>query len=265
MNAREILEMSLNVESLAERIYADLGRMFPEARPLFERLSCEESRHADIVAINMKLLDVDSLPPEFSVDLVPLIRHTIEVASVLDKKIRTGDITLEEALHLSIEMEDAGVEAYFQNVMRGESAHEALNYAKQFYRDSKHHADLIREFREALLLTGNTGRPLKWRRGIKLNCWEFKRCGRQQEGSRTRGVPGCPVTTERRLDGVHGGMNAGRACWVVAGTLCRGETQGTFVEKYNDCRACNFYLKVLDDEGPSFQSPGALLAVLEGP
>lgn len=71
MNTREILEMSFRIEALAEKIYLNLSELFPEARELFERLSCEESRHADIVAINIKLLDIDLLPPEFAVDMAP--------------------------------------------------------------------------------------------------------------------------------------------------------------------------------------------------
>lgn len=71
MNIRKNLEMSLRVETLAETIYLTLSELFPEARALFERLSCEESRHADIVAINMKLLDIDQLPAELAVDIAP--------------------------------------------------------------------------------------------------------------------------------------------------------------------------------------------------
>jgi hypothetical protein len=47
-------------------------------------------------------------------------------------------------------MEEAGVEAYFQEVMRGESSNYALNYVRQFYNDSEHHADVIKEFKDSL-------------------------------------------------------------------------------------------------------------------
>ncbi len=53
-----------------------------------------------------------------------------------------------------------------------------------------------------------------------MNCWEFKKCERQPEGRKAveRGV--CPAAVEKRLDIFHGGKNAGRACWVAAGTMC---------------------------------------------
>ena len=82
----------------------------------------------------------------------------------------------------------------------------------------------------------------------KLNCWEFKKCGREPGGHNTEhGV--CPAAVDTNLDGSHDGKNAGRACWVVAGTLCEGEVQGTFAKKYVGCEQCDFYQAVVEEEG----------------
>ena len=54
------------------------------------------------------------------------------------------------------------------------------------------------------------------------------------------------------FDGVNSGQNAGRYCWAVAGTLCKGEIQGTFARKFRNCLACSFYLSVERDEGSAF-------------
>lgn len=86
----------------------------------------------------------------------------------------------------------------------------------------------------------------------KQNCWEMKKCGREPGGSHKElGV--CPAAVEKRLDGVHGGANAGRACWVVAGTLCGGQEQGTFAKKYHNCEKCDFFRQVQKDEGANYQ------------
>ena len=61
----------------------------------------------------------------------------------------------------------------------------------------------------------------------KKNCWEFKQCGRQVGGAKAAQLGVCPAATETRLDRMHHGVNGGRACWAVAGTLC-GVVQGTF-------------------------------------
>ena len=86
----------------------------------------------------------------------------------------------------------------------------------------------------------------------KLNCWEHKKCGRQPQGPKVRELGLCPASVETALDDVHDGTNAGRACWVVSGTLCKGETQGTFAQKYKNCELCDFYQMVRREEGPGF-------------
>ena len=91
----------------------------------------------------------------------------------------------------------------------------------------------------------------------KLNCWEAKRCGREPGGNR-KDLGVCPASVEARLDGIHGGINAGRTCWIVAGTLCGGKVQGTFAKKYDSCEQCDFFSLVKEEEGSGFQSASVL-------
>jgi hypothetical protein len=87
----------------------------------------------------------------------------------------------------------------------------------------------------------------------KLNCWEVKQCGREPGGKRgDLGV--CPASVEIRLNGIHGGINAGRACWVVAGTLCHGKVQGTFAKKYDTCEQCDFFNLIRQEERTDYVS-----------
>ncbi len=94
---------------------------------------------------------------------------------------------------------------------------------------------------------------------MKKNCWEFKNCGRQTGGEHVHDLGICPATAEKRLDGTHEGKNAGRACWVVAGTLCKGEVQGSFAQKYKNCEKCDFYQAVRKEEGAKFMLSAILL------
>ncbi len=93
----------------------------------------------------------------------------------------------------------------------------------------------------------------------KLNCWEFKKCGREPGGDKTEELGVCPATTFTKLDGVHFGKNGGRACWVIAGTLCEGKEQGTFALKEANCVHCDFYKHVFKEEKSDFQSARDLL------
>jgi len=85
----------------------------------------------------------------------------------------------------------------------------------------------------------------------KENCWEFKKCGREPGGSKVKELGICPVTTYSDLNGAHDGKNAGRACWVVAGSLCGGKIQGTFAQKLHNCWRCEFMNAVKKEEEPA--------------
>ena len=81
----------------------------------------------------------------------------------------------------------------------------------------------------------------------RLNCWEFKGCGREPGGSKVAEFGVCPAATEAACDGINGGKNGGRYCWRVAGTFCEDEQQGTYAKKLMSCIYCDF-LKAVQDE-----------------
>ena len=86
----------------------------------------------------------------------------------------------------------------------------------------------------------------------KLNCWEFKKCGREPGGAKVAELGVCPVANETLSNGLNEGSNAGRICWAVAGTLCGGRVQGTFAQKRRSCVQCDFYKRVKEEEGKDF-------------
>ncbi len=86
---------------------------------------------------------------------------------------------------------------------------------------------------------------------MKRNCWEHKNCGRTPGGPRAGELGVCPVTTFEELNGAHGGRNAGRACWVIAGSLCGGKIQGTYAQKLANCWRCDFFNDVKKQEEPT--------------
>ena len=78
----------------------------------------------------------------------------------------------------------------------------------------------------------------------KENCWEYKKCGREPAGSNKESMGICKAALEENLNGIHGGINGGRSCWAIAGTLCGSEVQGSFAAKLEECNNCDFYQKV---------------------
>jgi hypothetical protein len=96
-----------------------------------------------------------------------------------------------------------------------------------------------------------------------LNCWEFKKCGREPGGIKVKELGICPSATEGRTNGLNHGKNGGRACWAIAGTLCGGKVQGTFAQKFFDCLKCELFKTVFREEGNSYVKTREILAKLE--
>lgn len=63
-----------------------------------------------------------------------------------------------------------------------------------------------------------------------MNCWEFKKCGREAGGSNSAEFGVCPAYPDK-----------GQGCAKLAGTLCGGEVQGSFASKLVNCIQCDFY------------------------
>ncbi|MBF0521431.1 MAG: hypothetical protein HQL24_00075 [Candidatus Omnitrophica bacterium] len=83
----------------------------------------------------------------------------------------------------------------------------------------------------------------------KKNCWEHKKCGRELGGEKVLELGVCPVATEQSVNGMNCGINGGRVCWAITGTLCGGKVQGSFALKVDGCIQCEFYELVLQEEG----------------
>jgi len=82
----------------------------------------------------------------------------------------------------------------------------------------------------------------------KINCWEFKKCGREPGGENTERLGVCPVTHETDLDGVNDGKNAGRACWVVISDF--------YYKDPKECYECDFYKLVMEERKRFYSDSG---------
>lgn len=83
----------------------------------------------------------------------------------------------------------------------------------------------------------------------KLNCWEFNRCGREPGGALACSHGICPAAIEEPAHGINGGENAGRICWAVSGTFCGGRERSAHVGQRPSCMGCDFFERVLNEEG----------------
>ena len=89
----------------------------------------------------------------------------------------------------------------------------------------------------------------------KLNCWEFKKCGREPGGKMIDKYGICSTPTFMSMNGVNDGVNGGRICWLVAGTYgkCKADYAGCITMKeLSSCYDCDFHRIVLEEEGYTF-------------
>ena len=61
----------------------------------------------------------------------------------------------------------------------------------------------------------------------KLNCWEYMKCGREPDGINSEKFDTCPASTIEMYTGVNDGINAGRFCWKIAGTMYFDSIKGS--------------------------------------
>ena len=86
-----------------------------------------------------------------------------------------------------------------------------------------------------------------------LNCWEFKKCGREPGGKNISELGICPAAELKKYDGTNRGKNSGRICWALVGTLCGGRVQGIYAQKIANCLNCELYQHVCLQEGKEMQ------------
>ena len=84
---------------------------------------------------------------------------------------------------------------------------------------------------------------------IKLNCWEFMRCGREPGGAHAAELGVCPVTTKVSANGLNGGFNGGRVCWVIEDNCCQCVLEKTGTHKNSSCIRCEFHIRIKSEEG----------------
>ncbi len=80
----------------------------------------------------------------------------------------------------------------------------------------------------------------------KLNCWQFKNCGREPGGVLADLMGECPVARAMKYDGLNDGVGAGRACWMVPDAACKVSERTR--SRIDPCHTCDFYIRVLFEE-----------------
>lgn len=89
---------------------------------------------------------------------------------------------------------------------------------------------------------------------MKLNCWEFFKCGRQPEGENVPELGACLTPIFKKHEGVNGGQAGGRHCWHIAGKESGGNGTCIIAETIKNCQDCGFYQLVKSEQNGDFLS-----------
>jgi len=81
-----------------------------------------------------------------------------------------------------------------------------------------------------------------------INCWEFTKCGREPGGENSEQLGVCPATVEDKFNGINNGRNGGRFCWFVEETNCSRISNEAFIDRFELCQKCAFFLLVQKQE-----------------
>jgi len=71
----------------------------------------------------------------------------------------------------------------------------------------------------------------------KVNCWDVKKCCNETGNKKI-----CSVKKESIANGLNGGINGGRICWVIMDSHCKQKARTA-------CFQCEFHYKVKAEEG----------------
>lgn len=82
----------------------------------------------------------------------------------------------------------------------------------------------------------------------KLNCWTFMQCGREAGGKNVTADGPCPAALSTLADGINGGANGGRICWMIRGTQCGEGALHGYAGQDGRCGGCEFRHLVEDEE-----------------
>ncbi len=136
------------VEIACAEIYRSLSERFPEAGGLWNVLSGEEKTHAVSLIMGKGGSPEDDVPDISEQHSMPFINEALELARTIKKRLSEGDITLEDALRLSLKLEESAVEGFFWDVFTGEKDPQAVARLKQLIEKKQSHGKKIILFME---------------------------------------------------------------------------------------------------------------------
>jgi hypothetical protein len=95
-----------------------------------------------------------------------------------------------------------------------------------------------------------------------VKCCEFMTCGRELSGVKAKELRHCATSSKTMFEETEGSGDARLACWVAAGAVCDGRSQGPCIEEMSDCSSYRLYDYVCNQERQRLENSSNLLRKL---
>lgn len=145
MERNTIINKCIKVETSAASIYKDMMKQFPEHKEFWQGLFNDEIEHAsflrDVKSLNLKdeLQKIDLLPS------LPTINMALDLADHITGKIRSGPVSLDEALAMTLELEESMIETYTYKIIANLISCEDENGYKKIVSAEKRHLNKVKK------------------------------------------------------------------------------------------------------------------------
>ncbi len=218
-NPNEIVEESLKIyEDPCKEQSIDILRSLGDVPPVL--IDREHIRH---VIDNLLSNALDSMPNGGILTIATNEEILNEITYVTVKITDTGDGIPEEKLHMIFD-------PFCTTKAVGYSHSTGLGLSTS-RKIMDEHSGFIKA--ESIIGKGSTfGLYFPYQKeeeSTEVQCWEYMKCGRDQNAEIK-----CPAYP-----------NFGRTCWAIAGTYCEGKIQGSYAQKIENCRRCLFFKKAV--------------------
>ena len=145
MERNTIINKCIQLEKSAASIYKDLMKQFPEHKDFWQDLFNDEIEHTsflrDVKSLHLK----DELQKIALLPSLPTINMALDFADNITKKIESGPVSLDEALAMTLELEESMVETFTNKIIADLMSCEDENGYKKIVSDEIRHLNKIKK------------------------------------------------------------------------------------------------------------------------
>ena len=150
----EKIHLCIELEQAVASIYNSFINLFPEEKDFWRDLLKDELEHSSFLKDTDFLRIVNKLPIKVESPSVPFIENTLEFAHNTSKHIISNPISLQDALNITLKLEESMVETYTNELIADVKAFNNKTYFMNFERMLSEERGHINKVRNMIIEKG---------------------------------------------------------------------------------------------------------------